>query len=54
MTLSTECYLELSLMNISARSTVKYPTTHSMTQYANQLWDVRGLLGLTLHRFRLF
>lgn len=54
MTIYTECYLEHSLMNISARSTVKYPTTHSMTQYANQLWDVRGLLGLTLHRFRLF
>lgn len=54
MTVYTECYLEHSLMNISVRSAVKYPKTCSMTQYANQLWDVRGLLGLTLHRFRLF
>lgn len=54
MTIYTKCYFEHSIMNISVRSAVKYPETCSMTQYANQLWDARGLLGLTLHRFRLF
>jgi len=54
MTMYAEYYLEHNIMNISVRSAVKYPKTCSMTQYANKLWDARGLLGLTLHRFRLF
>lgn len=54
MPVYTEYYTEHSTVIISVRSAVKFPKTHCMTQYANQLWDVRGLLGLTLHRFRLF